>query len=68
MLLGHGNGQDDDATGAWDEECDSVEYQQFDLVDPQAVGNLMHGSSAWGTTLSPIQRELARAVAAKLIN
>ena len=68
MLLGHGNGKDDNTNGPWDEECDGAEYQQFDLVDPQAVGNLMHRSSALGTSLSPIQRELARAVAMKLMN
>ena len=62
MLLGHGNGQDDDANGPWDEECDGAEYGQFDLVDPQAVGNLMHGSSAWGTSLSPIPRRTGAAV------
>ena len=68
MLVAHGNGKDDDANGLWDEACDPIEYHNFDQVDPDAPGNLMHASTQWGTSLSPLQRELARTVAAKIAN
>ncbi len=65
MMLSHGNGKDDNSDGPWDQDCDPLEYGKYDIPDPQGFTNLMHPASV-GTTVTPLQRELARAAATQL--
>ncbi|MEO5800144.1 MAG: hypothetical protein ABIZ70_14025 [Gemmatimonadales bacterium] len=67
MMLGHGNGKDANGDGRWGEECDPIEYEQYDVHDAEGASNLMHPRSEWGTTLTALQRDLARAAAAQAI-
>jgi hypothetical protein len=66
LLLGHGDGLDDDKNGSWDSQCDSNEYLTIDellgLTNPQGDRNIMNGY-VLAKEISSLQKELARAAA-----
>jgi hypothetical protein len=63
LLLAHGDGLDDDQNGAWDERCDNPEYLSFDSAESATSVSIMNAAPTNQTTITPLQRTLARSAA-----
>jgi hypothetical protein len=64
FLLNHGDGLDNDNNGKWDLGCDPAEYGKFDANVAWGQGSIMNATVNSATTITPLQRDLARHSAA----
>jgi hypothetical protein len=72
LLLAHGDGLDNDANGSlppvdgtrrFDDDCDHSEYSRIDAA-PGNLGSLMSAENVALTSITALQKELARTAAA----
>jgi hypothetical protein len=59
LRLGHGDGEDDDRDGRWDQFCD--------VTEANTGTSLMDESSGQSTTITPLQRSRAEAAARAVV-